>query len=253
VLSVQCPATQPGSVLVALLPVLLWSGGHHHMKMNKTRRGQQQHYSPLPVDAEEEHDDQHPPPPPQLPAVAEPSRHKLSGHNAAGEAHSHWSGLSPEEARSFPGCPSDRIVFPEYSASFLRWVSYQWLTPLMKLGNRCHLQDSDVWAIHPKESCTTNGPQMRGQWQREQRAAAAAGRDASITWAVFYTTRRRMGIAGCWKLLADSFKLCNPFILRQILLVVEGSDEAVVSATHAWVLAIVLFFATWAQVRIRIL
>jgi hypothetical protein len=99
------------------------------------------------------------------------SAHTLSGHNAAGEAHSHWSGLSPEEARDFVGCPSDRAVFPEYDAGFFTFWSYQWLTPLMKLGNRCHLQDSDVWAIHPKEACYTTGPPMREKWQHEQRAA----------------------------------------------------------------------------------
>ena len=179
------------------------------------------------------------------------SGHTLSGHNAAGEAHGHWSGLSPEEARAFPGCPSDRAVFPEYDAGFFTFWSFQWLTPLMKLGNRCHLQDSDVWAIHPKEACYTTGPPMREKWQQEQSAAKAdGGREANVLWPIYYTVRQQLAVAGCWKLVGDSFKLVNPFVLRQILLVVEGSDDAVVSADNAWLLAVVLFFTTWAQVII---
>ena len=178
------------------------------------------------------------------------SSHKLSGHNAAGEAHAHWSGLSPEAARDFPGCPSARIVFPEYDAGFFTYWSYQWLTPLMKLGNRCHLQDSDVWAIHPEEACYTTGPPMREKWQEEQSSATATEREANIIWPIYYTVRRKLAIFGCCKLVGDGFKLLNPFVLRQILLVVEGSEEAVVGADRAYLLAAVLFFTTWAQVII---
>ena len=74
------------------------------------------------------------------------SHQQLSGHTADGDIAPHWSGLSPEQARDFKGCPSNRIVFPEYDAGFFTYWSYQWMTPLMKLGNRCHLQDEDVEA-----------------------------------------------------------------------------------------------------------
>ena len=46
------------------------------------------------------------------------SSHQLSGHNAMGEVDAHWSGLSPEQARNFPGCPSNRVLFPEYDVGF---------------------------------------------------------------------------------------------------------------------------------------
>lgn len=184
-------------------------------------------------------------PPPQS-----SSSHRLSGHDAAGEVAAHWSGLSPAEARDFPGCPSNRIVFPEYDAGFFTYWSYQWMTPLMKLGNRCHLQDTDVWAIHPKEACYTTGPPMREKWQKEQNSAKAASREPTISWPIFYTVRRNMAVAGCGKLLGDGFKLLNPFVLRQILLVVEGNQEATVPADQAYLLALVLFFTTWLQVII---
>jgi ATP-binding cassette subfamily C (CFTR/MRP) protein 1 len=173
-------------------------------------KGKGQQYAPLPTDGEEGGDEINQ----QQPTTK--SSHKLSGHDATGKTEVHWSGLSGEEARNFRKCPSDRVVFPEYDVSFLCWVTYQWLTPLMKLGNRCHLQDSDVWAIHEKESCTTNGPRMHELWRREQRSAATGGREPSVIWPIFYTTRRQMGIASAWKLLADSFKLANPFIMRQV-------------------------------------
>ncbi len=120
----------------------------------------------------------------------------------------------------------------------------------MKLGNRCHLQDSDVWAIHPKEACYTNGPPMREKWQEEQRAAHAASREPTIGWPIFYTVRKHMAKAGCGKLLGDGFKLINPFVLRQILLVVEGNKDAIVEADRAYLLALVLFITTWLQVII---
>ena len=179
------------------------------------------------------------------------SHHQLSGHNAAGEVDTHWSGLSAEEARDFPGCPSNRIVFPEYDAGFFTYWSYQWMTPLMKLGNRCHLQASDVWAIHPKEACDTNGPPMREKWQEEQRAASTAGREPTIAWPIFYTVRQNLFVAGCGKVVGDGLKLLNPFVLRQILLVVEGNAaDAIVGADWAFLLAILLFLTTWLQVII---
>ena len=144
---------------------------------------------------------------------------KVSGVDASGHAEAHWSGLSYEEARNFKNCPSDRIVFPEYSAGFFKFWSFQWLTPIMKLGNRTHLLESDVWAIHEAESCTTNAPPMAEFWAREKKAAAAAGREPTVIWPIFWTVRRRMGIAGAWKVLGDIFKLVNPLILQQILLV----------------------------------
>ena len=174
---------------------------------------------------------------------------KVSGVDASGHAEAHWSGLSYEEARDFKNCPSDRIVFPEYSAGFFKFWSFQWLSPIMKLGNRTHLLESDVWAIHEAESCTTNAPPMAEFWAREKKAAAAAGREPTVIWPIFWTVRRRMGIAGAWKVLGDIFKLVNPLILQQILLVVEGG-ETFVARERAWLLAVLLFCTTWMQIII---
>ena len=65
---------------------------------------QQSGYTPLASDAAD--------------APADTQKQTVSGRNAAGAAEAHWSGMSAEEARAFPNCPSDQIMWPEYDAGF---------------------------------------------------------------------------------------------------------------------------------------
>ena len=43
-------------------------------------------------------------------------------------------GSSADPTRSFRNCPSDNVVWPEYSAGWLSRLFFSWFDPLVKLG-----------------------------------------------------------------------------------------------------------------------
>ena len=149
-----------------------------------------------------------------------------------------------EAVRAFPRCPHSRLDWPEGGATFLSRLTFWWFNPMIKLGNRTHVQVDDLWAVSDQESSEVNIARFRPLWQAECAAAAAGGRPASILRPVVRFVLPSILQVAVLKTCSTLFQFLRPVLLQQILLLVEDDPAALVPAAHGWTLAVGLFLAT---------
>ena len=177
-------------------------------------------------------------------------------------------GLQTDPARAFARCPSERSVWPEYASSLLSRLGFTWFDPMVKLGTKTPLEMSDLWLLHDNESSAKNCSEFDVLWQNEVRrvaeinAAELAGNrheqqaDSSHTEdgqgtamptlirPMFHFCGAEVLRAGLLLLLSNCAKWMMPLLVQQILLLVEGSEEARVSSENAYFLAIAVGLCT---------
>jgi|EP01047_Picozoa_sp_COSAG01_P035325 ABC-type bacteriocin/lantibiotic exporter with double-glycine peptidase domain len=129
-------------------------------------------------------------------------------------------------ARAFPQCPRQDVAWPEHQASFCERVVFQWFNPMIKLGNRTHIQTDDLWSVSGEASSTVNVARFEPLWRRECAAAAAASRSPDILRPlVRFALPMMLRVAGL-QLLSTLFQFLRPLLLQQILLLCEGDESA---------------------------
>ena len=151
-------------------------------------------------------------------------------------------------ARAFPACPSAVLLWPEGSASFISRLFFMWFGPMVKLGNRTHVLEADLWAAAPVNSSDENFERFEKLWAAELEASkAGAGRRANILWPIVHFARPMIVRTAVLQLFSVGFQFLRPLLLQQILLLVEDEGAAVVSHENGWLLALALFLTTVAD------
>jgi hypothetical protein len=163
-------------------------------------------------------------------------------------------GLADEARRGVEDCPSERAVWPEFSASFFSRLVFGWYTPLIKLGSVASLELSDVWSLAPGDSSEPNAGAFWKLWQEEVARAErkTQGGKPTIPWLgvpIVRFTWKRLVNAAVMRLLADFLQFGQPLLMQQILLVCEGDPDnpAIVSEQNAWVLGIAMAACSYSQ------
>lgn len=157
------------------------------------------------------------------------------------------SGDPEAVARSFARCPRADSDWPEAHASWVSRLGFWWFNPMIKLGNRTHVQVDDLWAISPPDSSEVNVTRFLPMWEDEVAAAAQAGRPASILRPVVRFVLPSILKVAALQLLSVGFQFLRPVLLQQILLLVEGDPAAMLPAEHGLLLAVLLFLTTVAD------
>ena len=153
-------------------------------------------------------------------------------------------------ARAFPACPSAVLLWPEGSASFLSRLFFMWFGPMVKLGNRTHVLEADLWAAAPVNSSDENFERFEKLWAAELEASKAGGgggRRANILWPIVHFARPMIVRTAVLQLFSVGFQFLRPLLLQQILLLVEDEGAAAVSHENGWLLALALFLTTVAD------
>lgn len=149
------------------------------------------------------------------------------------------------QERSWKGCPSEKVQWPEQSSSFFSRLVFQWYAPLIKLGAKTPLELTDLWHLHPTDAADANSDRFWQLWQAELRraeGAAARGRKHAepwLGWPIFKFTWRPLAKAMIMRFSSDMLNFARPLLMQQILLVCEGSP-AIVSEENAYLLAIAM-------------
>ena len=112
------------------------------------------------------------------------------------------------------------------------------------LGCKAHLEHTDLWSLHEKESTKYNLGRFEKLWEEEGVRAAAAGESAGLG-----SPMLKFVLGTClWgaglRCACSASQFARPLLLQQILLVVEGSDAAIVGPDRAWLLAVFMFLAS---------
>ena len=117
---------------------------------------------------------------------------------------------------SAPGAKS-----PEETANFLSKLSVWWLTPLMVLGRKFALRQSDLYPLRDSFKAASICDEFDPLWSKENAKVPPESAASLFTalWAAFGSLFLQ---AGFFKLFADGCSLASPVVLRYLLEVVDA-------------------------------
>lgn len=118
---------------------------------------------------------------------------------------------------------------PEEKANFLSRLTYSWLDPLLKTGNKRVLEDQDLYELTKIDTCKYNGDLFDKYWQQELKKAKP-----SLLKALVKAFGLKFFLAGFLKLANDILVFVGPFCLNRIVAYIEESNEDE-NTTPLWV------------------
>jgi hypothetical protein len=65
-----------------------------------------------------------------------------------------------------------RAPCTEYTANVFAWLSFSWLTPLMRRGYKAPLELHDVWELPPPDTVDAVGSAFQKHWAEQMRSGA---------------------------------------------------------------------------------
>ncbi|WFC97545.1 hypothetical protein MYAM1_000259 [Malassezia yamatoensis] len=147
---------------------------------------------------------------------------------------------------------------PVESSNLFSRLTFQWMQPMMSLGAKRYLTESDMWALPKGEDTEALGDTLQNKWDQVTRQVVMDGRSLSETrrwrfWtSLFYSYGRLFMVAAIYKVIQDSLAFTQPQLLRALLSFVqkwEETDDPAQRGTslRGYVLAFLLFFTAVVQ------
>ncbi|KAI9598517.1 P-loop containing nucleoside triphosphate hydrolase protein [Syncephalis fuscata] len=125
-----------------------------------------------------------------------------------------------------------RVQTLEKSASFLEWLFFDWITPLMQIGFKRRLDDLDLWEI-PSNAQVINIAKKHAKQNHNDRSSAAHDVIALCRKTIFKQLQ--------YTVLGSLLMYAAPYFLSLLLEHVERPTTA--STSKAWLYVLGLFFS----------
>ncbi|XP_047432400.1 ATP-binding cassette sub-family C member 4-like [Mugil cephalus] len=149
------------------------------------------------------------------------------------------------------GCRPDAIAAMESTKPLGRdnplvtsgWFSRTflcWLTPLLQLGHKRRLEESDMYRVLPDDRSETLGEELQRFWDREVRTASKELQKPNLARALLRCYGKSYAFAGIFVFLLESIKVFQPLLLGRIILFFETyqpDDQSGLSAAYAYAAA----------------
>ncbi|KAH7132043.1 P-loop containing nucleoside triphosphate hydrolase protein [Dendryphion nanum] len=121
--------------------------------------------------------------------------------------------MNPLKWGEKPPVPKERTVCPEYGASPLSLLTFQWMAPLMSVGYKRPLQHNDLWLVNPTRSTDV----MVSRLQTSFKLRRSQGKKRPLLGAMFDTFKWEFIIGGLCQLTASVIQSIAPFVLRYLI------------------------------------
>ena len=122
--------------------------------------------------------------------------------------------INPFGGRRAPPIPETRTqISPEYSASFISLLTFQWMQPVMWIGYKRQLEMNDIPLINPKRGVDGLGKKLRRSFERRK----AAKETFPLLKAMHETFKFEFWLGGVCRLFADLFAVFSPFTTRYLI------------------------------------
>ncbi|KAF1745727.1 hypothetical protein GCK72_022174 [Caenorhabditis remanei] len=139
----------------------------------------------------------------------------------------------------FADTPSNGYVgknsCPEYTASFLNQLTFEWFSGLAYLGNKKSLEKEDLWDLNERDKAenlipsfmNNLKPQVEGYRRliKKNPEAAIPKNHPSILIPIFKTYKFTLLAGGCYKLMFDLLQFVAPELLRQLISFIEDKSQ----------------------------
>ena len=151
---------------------------------------------------------------------------------------------------------------PEYTASCCSQLLFNWMTPLMSLGSKRPLENSDMWMIPKDKSTAALVKKFNVHWELEQKKAKEArlrnkkttlqrGKDEkvpkeeipSITRALIKTFGWTYAKGSFIKIFNDLSQFVGPVVMKALIIFVRSQTTATPQPMiNGYLLAVVMYF-----------
>ncbi|CAI7803035.1 unnamed protein product, partial [Closterium sp. NIES-53] len=136
------------------------------------------------------------------------------------------------EAAEEEGGDNQGQVCPEDHTSFINRLTFGWMTPLMALGYRRPLEDSDVWRLNDGDRTATVYGRFERMWREEK------GRPKPwLLRALHSCFGRRFWWGGFCKIGNDASQFVGPLMLSRLLSAMQSGEPA----WHGYIYASIIF------------
>ncbi|XP_054479604.1 ATP-binding cassette sub-family C member 4-like [Anoplopoma fimbria] len=118
----------------------------------------------------------------------------------------------------------DSRLNPLTTARFLSRVFLCWLTPLMYLGHKRRLEESDMYSILPEDQSETLGEELHRFWDREVRKATKELRKPKLSRVLIKCYGKSYAVAGILVFSLEAIKAIQPLLLGKVIMYFENYD-----------------------------
>ncbi|XP_042369269.1 ATP-binding cassette sub-family C member 4-like [Plectropomus leopardus] len=115
---------------------------------------------------------------------------------------------------------------PLATAGVLSRLFLCWLAPLLKLGHRRRLEETDMYSILPEDQSEILGEELHRFWDHEVRKATKEIRKPRLTRVLTKCYGRSYALAGLFTFSLEAIKVIQPLLLGNIILYFENYDPS---------------------------
>ncbi|CAO4382850.1 unnamed protein product [Caenorhabditis nigoni] len=124
---------------------------------------------------------------------------------------------------------------PEYTASFLNQLTFEWFSGLAYLGNKKSLEKEDLWDLNERDKAENLIPSfmqnLKPEVERHRKMIKKNPESTdpkfhpSILIPIFKTYKFTLLAGGCYKLMFDLLQFVAPELLRQLISFIEDKNQ----------------------------
>ncbi|XP_031558850.1 multidrug resistance-associated protein 4-like, partial [Actinia tenebrosa] len=98
-----------------------------------------------------------------------------------------------------------------------KYITYQWLNPLFKKGNKQPLKSEDFYEVPPEDETEHIANKLERQWNKEQERAKTAGRRPKLSRAVAMYLGRDFMMVGLLNMLEEFMRIGMPYFIGRFI------------------------------------
>ncbi|OQE30271.1 hypothetical protein PENFLA_c003G03173 [Penicillium flavigenum] len=121
--------------------------------------------------------------------------------------------LNPLRLQKIPPVPTERSVSHEHGASIFSIISFQWMSPLMKVGYLRPLELQDVWTVNPDRAVDV----LSGRLDAALEKRTESGINRPLLWALYDTFRFEFLLGGICQLFSSLLLVFAPYLTRYLI------------------------------------
>ncbi|KAI3098250.1 hypothetical protein CBS147333_9109 [Penicillium roqueforti] len=121
--------------------------------------------------------------------------------------------LNPLRLQKTPPVPTERSVSREHGASFFSIISFQWMSPLMKVGYLRPLELQDIWTVNPDRAVDVLSSRLDAALEKR----TESGVNRPLLWALYDTFRFEFLLGGICQLLSSLLLVFAPYLTRYLI------------------------------------
>ncbi|KAF4994488.1 hypothetical protein FGRMN_5758 [Fusarium graminum] len=125
----------------------------------------------------------------------------------------------PFGRRHVPDIPEERKVTAEQDAGFFSKLWFAWLSPLMTIGYRRHLERNDIWTVSDARLMDTLQPTLHAAFRRR----VLSQKRLPLLWALYEVFKFDFWLGALSQFVVSTLQVMTPFTLRFLIQWVQGA------------------------------